>query len=308
MFTNGKLLLTGARAGLDSILETLWIEFEEARMPKIALVLMIMTFMAVPAFAQTDSDQRQEEGVKRIYTYDDMPPRQLIDCPTAATLPRASFDIRIRTLSNGGLVAQTNIGLHRKFMLGVSYGGEQILGEGKAHGQGNVAFQVRYQAISETTVLPAIAVGYDGQGYGRYFSDLKRFMYKSKGFYLVASKGYQTYQWSSGLHAGVNYSLENEVDKDDEATFFFGGDLSLQNDLSIVAEYDLALNDNKYDKNNINPVTEHSGKGWGYFNVGLRWIFSERLELGIDFENLFENRADVNTFTRGLRITYLEFF
>src|SRR5512140_2715313 len=97
-------------------------------MPKIALALMIVTMMTFPAFAQTDGDQRQEEGVERIYTYDDMPPRQLIDCPTAATLPRASFDIRLRTLSNGGLIAQTNIGLHRKFMLGVSYGGEAVLG------------------------------------------------------------------------------------------------------------------------------------------------------------------------------------
>ncbi|MCX6831764.1 MAG: hypothetical protein NT028_06445, partial [candidate division Zixibacteria bacterium] len=70
----------------------------------------------------------------------------------------------------------------------------------------------------------------------------------------------------------------------------------------------LALNDNKYDKANLNDVTIHSGKGWGYFNVGIRWIFSERLELGLDLENLFENRADVNSFTRGLRITYLEFF
>jgi hypothetical protein len=258
--------------------------------------------------AQTDADRSSDQEVRRIYSYDDLPPRQLVDCPTAATLPRASFDFKMRTISNGGLIAQTGIGLHRKFMLGVSFGGEQILGEGKAKWQNNIAFQVKYQLISETTVLPAIAFGYDGQGYGRYFSDLKRFMYKSKGFYAVASKGYQTYQWSSGLHTGINYSLESDVDNDDDVTIFFGADLSIQNDVSLVAEYDLAINDNKYDEDNLNNVTEHSGRGWGYFNVGLRWIFSERLEIGIDLENLFDNRGDTNSITRGLRITYLEFF
>ena len=279
-------------------------------MPRFVFTWLAVILMVTSLNAQTDGDQGSDQEVRRIYSYDNMPPRQLIDCPTAATLPCASFDFKMRTTSNGGLIAQTGIGLHRKFMLGVSYGGEQILGEGKATWQNNIAFQVKYQLISETTVLPAIAIGYDGQGYGHYFSDLKRFMYKSKGFYAVASKGYQTYQWSSGLHAGINYSLESDVDKDDDMTFFLGADLSLQNDISLVAEYDLALNDNKYDKANLNSVTERSGKGWGYFNVGIRWIFSERLELGLDLENLFENRADpgVNSFTRGLRITYLEFF
>lgn len=269
-------------------------------MPKLTLALIAVLTFAVSSVAQTARDEGQDQGVKRVYTYDDMPPRQLIDCPTAATLPRASFDFRMRTTSNGGLIAQTNIGLHRKFMLGVSYGGEQVLGEGKAIWQNNVAFMVKYQLISETMAIPAIALGFDGQGYGVYFADLKRYMYKSKGFYAVASKGYQTYQWSSGLHVGVNYSLETGNDDDNDASVFFGADLSLQNDVSLVTEYDLAFNDNK--------DTEHSGKGWGYFNVGLRWIFSERLELGLDLENLFENRHDTNSFTRGIRITYLEFF
>jgi hypothetical protein len=308
MAMDGKLLLTLGARTLDSSLCCFWRKFEEAQMPKFVFTWLAVILMVTSLNAQTDRDQSTDQEVRRIYSYDNMPPRQLIDCPTAATLPRASFDFKMRTTSNGGLIAHTGIGLHRKFMLGVSFGGEQILGEGKATWQDNIAFQTKYQLISETTLLPAIAIGYDGQGYGQYFSDLKRYKYKSKGFYAVASKGYQTYQWSSGLHAGINYSLESDVDKDDDMTFFLGADLSLQNDISLVAEYDLALNDNKYDKANLNSVTERSGKGWGYFNVGIRWIFSERLELGLDLENLFENRADVNSFTRGLRITYLEFF
>jgi hypothetical protein len=261
---------------------------------KYALPLLACLIASVSLSAQ------QNDRVRRVYSYDNMPPRELIDCTTAASLPRASFDFRLRTSSNGSLISQTHVGLHRRFSLGISYGGEQILGEGKADWYDEVAFQVKYQLISETIFSPAIALGFAGQGSGRYFSELERYTYKSKGFYVVASKGYQTYRWASGLHVGLNYSLESDGDNDDDVNFYFGADLSLQNDVLVVAEYDLALNDNKEE--------EFSGKGWGYFNVGLRWIFSERLELGVDLQNLFDNRRDTNSFTRGLRITYMEFF
>jgi hypothetical protein len=260
----------------------------------LSICLVFLIALAAPAVAQ------EQRAVRPIYSYDSMPPRELVDAPTASCLPRASFDFRLRTTSNGGLIVQTHVGLHRRLQLGVSYGGEQVLGEGKVDWYDEIGFSAKYQFLRETYVSPALAIGYDGQGSGRWFGGLDRFMYKSKGVYAVASKGYQTYQWASGLHAGINYSLESDVDNDDDVTFFFGADLSLQNDVMLVAEYDLALNDNREE--------EYSGKGWGYFNVGLRWIFSERLELGIDLQNLFDNRRDTNSFTRGLRITYVEFF
>ncbi len=269
-------------------------------LPRLLPVLGFLALFSIAATAQQRDSQADQGNIPRVYSYDNMPPRQLIDCPTAATLPRASFDVRLRTSSDGSVILTTQVGLHRRLMLGVSYGGEGILGDGKADGYDQVEFNVKYQLISETLVTPAVSFGYDGQGSGRYFNDLKRFMYKSKGFYAVISKGYQTYRWSSGLHGGVNYSLESEGDGDKNISLFVGADLSLQQDVSLVAEYDLALNDNK--------DTEHSGRGWGYLNTGIRWIFSERLEIGFDMQNLIDNRNDTTSPTRGLRITYHEFF
>ncbi len=272
-------------------------------MPRLLLVCSLL-LCSVSLFAQSERvtrrDRDSEDNVQRIYSYDNLPPRQLVDCPTAATLPRASFDFQVRTSSNGSLVGQTTIGLHRRFMVGMSYGGEKVLGDEKADWYNEMQFMVKYQLITETLYMPAIGIGYEGQGYGRYFNDFERYMFKSKGFYAVMSKGYRTYKWSSGLHAGVYYSLEDNVDQDDDVSVFLGTDLQLQNDLLLVAEYDLALSDNR--------DTERSGKGWGYFNVGIRWIFSERLEIGFDMENLMGNRNDTKNPTRGLRITYLEFF
>lgn len=268
-----------------------------SRLSGVSLLCSALLIVLLASF--TTAAAQDSPPVRKIYSYDNMPPRELIDCPTASTLPRASFDFRLRTSSNGALISQTHIGLHRRFSLGLSYGGERILGEGKADWYDEVAFMVKYQILRETYVSPAIAFGYNGQGSGRWFAETDRFMYKSKGIYAVASKGYQTYQWASGLHFGVNWSLE-DGDGDDDVNFFLGADLSLQNDVMLVAEYDVGLNDNREE--------EHTGRGWGYFNVGLRWIFSERLELGLDFQNLLDNRLDTRSFTRGIRITYLEFF
>lgn len=273
-------------------------------MPRLLLIGSLLLLWSTNLIAQSERiarrDSEKKDDVQRIYSYDNLPPRQLVDCPTAATLPRASFDFQVRSSSNGSLVAQTTIGLHRRFMVGMSYGGEKVLGDEKADWYNEMQFLVKYQLITETIYMPALALGYEGQGYGRYFNDLERYMFKSKGFYGVVSKGYRTYKWSSGLHAGVYYSLEDDGDGDDDVSVFLGGDMQLQNDLLLVAEYDLAMSDNR--------DSERSGKGWGYLNIGIRWIFSERLEIGFDMENLLGNRNDTKNPTRGLRITYLEFF
>jgi hypothetical protein len=227
----------------------------------------------------------------------------LIDCPTAATLPRASFDVHVRDFSGGGLLTSINIGLHNQFMLGVSYGGTGVLGESKATWQEHPEFEVKYQIIPETYAIPAVAVGFSSQGYGPYIEDWDRYTYKSRGFYLVVSKAYEAYTWATGFHGGVNYSLEHTKDDDSSPNLFFGFDLSVNHNVAIVAEYDVALNDDKKHEGE-----QFGGKGWGYFNVGLRWIFYERLEVGIDLKNLFNNRRDVNQFSRELRISYYEFF
>ena len=162
---------------------------------------------------------------------------------------------------------------------------------------------MKYQFIPETYTFPAVALGFTSQGYGRYLKDWERFTYKSKGFYAAVSKAYQTYEWATGFHGGINYSLEHTKDDDPNPDFFFGFDMNINHNVAIVAEYNVALNDNKK-----HEEKEFGGRGRGYFNIGLRWIFYERLELGFDFKNLFDNRRDVNQVSRELRMSYYEFF
>lgn len=267
-----------------------------ARTNLLALLVLLMMFST--AFAQIESDDFDDI---RGQTYNSLPPRQLIDCPTAGTLPRASFDVHVRDFSGGGLLTSINIGLHNKFSLGISYGGTGVLGQSKPTWQDHPEFEVKYQIIPETYAIPAFTLGFASQGYGPYLKELDRYTYKSRGFYMVISKAYQTYEWATGFHGGINYSLEHTGDHDSSPNFFFGFDMSVNHNVAFMAEYDLALNDDK-------KLDGIGGKGRGYFNFGLRWIFYERLELGIDLKNLFDNRRDVNDISRELRISYYEFF
>jgi hypothetical protein len=231
-----------------------------------------------------------------------VPVRQLIDLPTAGTLPRASFDGEMRVFSNGGVLVGTNIGLTNYLQLGLSYGADDIISESDPTWNPRVEFKVKLQVIAETISLPAIAIGFSSEGYGSWVDSLDRYEIKSRGFYGVASKGYisRDGQFYTGFHGGINYSLENDIDDDETLNFFAGFDAQFPNDVGILAEYDFALDDDR--------DTLSLGKGRGYLNAGIRWMFMERLKLEIDIKNLLNNRRGVSSIGRELRIMYLEFF
>ena len=59
--------------------------------------------------------------------------------------------------------------------------------------------------------MPAVAFGFDSQGYGFYDASAERYQIKSKGFYTVLSKSF----WllgPLGVHGGAHYSLEDDDD------------------------------------------------------------------------------------------------
>ncbi len=242
--------------------------------------------------------------------------RRLVDCPTAEILERGSYAFNTVVYPEGGALVGIGIGLLHNLSVGFTYGGLEVIGSGEPDWNPRVEFQARLKLIEESFALPAIALGFDSQGFGRYFEEypdkraepdpdlrapVERYQVKSKGFYAVGSKHY-AFLGTLGLHGGINYSLEND---DDEAlNFFFGVEKSLSPEMSLLAEYDMAINDNE--------DNEAFGEGFGYLNIGLSWIFAERLRIEVDLRNLLENSEgyfkEVGQWSRGIQIEYLEFF
>ena len=257
------------------------------------LILLLFVMFNTSIFAQ------ESQVVTTVSQVPKVQPRRLVDCPTAGLLPRASFDFDIRVYPEGGVIFGLDIGLMKSFMVGMSFGGENVIGEGEPDWNPRIEFAAKYRLINESWALPALVIGYDSQGDGAYDDSLDRYVYKSKGFYVVMSKGYVMGEVPIAFHGGANYSLEND-DKDKDISIFLGADLRFGDNLGVVAEYDLGTNDDK--------AEELFGQGYGYLNVGVQWIFSERLFLQFNLKNLLLNRKDVSTWGRGFRIVYFESF
>ncbi len=251
-------------------------------MKKLFLLILILSLLAVnlPSHAQSLLEQNI-----------------LIDLPTAGMLERGSFDVKLRLFGNGGLLGGVAVGITPNFMIGLSYGGERIIGQGDVNWNPQPGIQAKLRIINETFATPAVVIGFDSQGYGPYNDDFNRYAIKSRGFYAVASKNYG-FLFNLGIHGGLNYSLEND-DDDKDINIFLGADLSFNREFRFMLEYDLARNDNR---------DIGFGSGDGYLNAGAQWIFADRFVLQFNWKNILENGPDGIGTNREIKITYFEFF
>ncbi len=235
---------------------------------------------------------------------EDDDPIDMIDTPTAVILPHGSYDMNLRLYSAGGVLAGIRVGLLDRILFGFSFGGLQVLGTGSPDWNPRVEFEFRTKLLDESYVGPAVGVGFNSQGYGYYDNALDRYQFKSKGFYAVATKHFLMLG-ELGLNGGVNYSLERE-DGDNDPDLFFGIEKSISRGVDLLAEYDVALNDNSDDG--------VFGKGKGYLSAGLLWQVSRSYRMTFEFRNLLENNegatriADIGDWSREIRINYIDRF
>jgi len=261
------------------------------------------------ASGQTTPPATQKQNRHRGPTasFYDVPPRFLIDIPTAGTLPRGYFGIGLRLYSYGGAIAYTDIGISNRFLLGISFGADSTLGAVEPRWNPDMEFNVKFRLVDELEFFPAISVGYNSQGDGHYDKRYKRYAYKSKGFYAVASRSFYFYKWTSGWHGGVNYSTENSRDKNGNISLFVGFDATFNYDLAFLMEYDFALNDNEGTVPMGYPYN-YSGKGRGYLNASLKWLFTDNLEMELILKDLLVNRHESKMVSREVRFQYIDHF
>jgi len=261
---------------------------------------LISIFMVIAALVMCGSAGAQDMPINRQNSLYDLPPRMLVDMPTAGTMHRGSYQIGLRIYPEGGGLGYTDIGLSSRFLLGISYGAEDVISNRDPNWNPRIGFSLKFRLIDELEYFPAIAVGYTDQGFGAWNAEFDRYTFKSRGFYAVASRSFYFYKWTSGWHVGVDYSLENDVDHEDDIDAWVGVDATFNYNLGLVMEYDFALNDNK-----SAPFT---GKGRGYLNMSIKWLFTQNLEIEVIAKDLLVNRRESDTFTREIRMTYIDSF
>lgn len=227
--------------------------------------------------------------------------------PTAYTKQKAQYEIHFEMEP---FLTQFTIGVSKRLTLGVSYGGEYVVGTNDPEWYPRVEFMGSYRMIDETYSWPAVALGFSSVGWGHYFEEYDRYLIKSRGFFLAFSK--QTnFLGGTGLHGGVNYSVEgNNDEKKDGISLFCGITKNLNEELAMMLEYDFAFND---------KGVHRIGDGKGWMNAGLRWTFAPELVIDFQVINILQNAStdptepvhvseQYNKTARNLTITYRAFF
>jgi len=257
------------------------------RTPLCYLVVILLFVAAIPsACAQSNVG----EGAT-------IEPTILIDRPTAGMLHRGNYYISANFYQRGGVLFNVSVGLLDRFSFGISYGGTDILGSGEPEMNPSPGVNVKLRVIEESSAAPAVAVGFDSQGKEPHRDNPKRYTIKSPGFFAVVSQNYAV-AGNLSLHGGVNLSTERD-DGDKDLNFFFGVEKSLGKEISLLAEYDLGMNDN-----HGNAL----GRGRGYLNFGIRWSWGKGVVIGLDLKDILKNQQESSIGNRAIQIEYVGSF
>jgi hypothetical protein len=258
-------------------------------------------------------------------------PRRLIDAHTAGILPKGNYDFECRIYPAGeddvwgcGIQMAIGVGITKRLNIGISYGGDGLVGRGSTvRGNPYPGGLIKYRILEENMHFPALALGYEHQGYGGIErTEYDGYVNKSQGFFLALSKNYlllKTVQF--GVHGAANYSFEQHR----QVTWpsgYLGLDIGLNNELALAFEYDLALNArDPADWDTLVEVSSHDSKMYinplqGHLNAGLRWAFSPQFYLEFNVKDVLENRVRQNPqggskplgWSRELKLVYLNNF
>jgi hypothetical protein len=218
--------------------------------------------------------------------------------PTAGIVADREYRLVIRAMPESCVLFGGLVGFKDVVHGGLFYGAFNIIDRGDPVFNDHVGFEVRVRLINETQ-WPALAAGFDSQGWGAYDAALDRYERKSPGYYLVASKNWRSFLGDLSLTAGGDYSLESDHD-DRSLDFFASGDWFIAQRVSILLDFDAALNDN--DEDGV------YGEGGTYLDLGVRVLLGDYVSLMLVFSDLTGNLAPGNDSGREFQMVFRDRF
>lgn len=221
-------------------------------------------------------------------------PRYIIDMPTAGILGHLNYAVDVDFFNSGGVTFGFTLGLLNTLNLGVSYGGKNIVGSDKPDWNKLPGMSLKIRPIDERELFPAVVIGFDSQGREEYIDSLSRYRIKSPGFYIVFSKNFLSAGFLS-FHIGSNYSLER-ADLDKDFNTFFGIEKTLTRFISLIGEYNLAINDSN---------NKALGKGRGYLNLSMKASVGNGFTIGVNFKDITGNQKKISIANRTIAIEFI---
>lgn len=222
------------------------------------------------------------------------PPAELIDIPTAEVVDYGTFWLNFRLHDNGGVASRGVFGVVRRLNFGGSWDIDELIGLGTIKIRAP-QFYLKVRAFDGNRYFPALALGYDGQGYGTFLDSAaataqgtyEGYRHKDRGLYFVLSR--ELFAPDLEFHLGPNIPrLGKETIATSDLRLFFGTSYLYGKTLHIMTELD-----------NIGGGADIR------WNAGLRYHLTPSFALEFAIRNLV-GRGDVRE--RVIRIDYLGTF
>jgi len=109
---------------------------------------------------------------------------EIINCPTAEVVDYGLGEVSVRIYTNGGIITRFIFAPFNRINFGGSLDVAKLVGEDEPVIR-DPAFYIKWRMFDGTKFFPAVAVGYDGQGY-KFVSN--KYSLPAKGLYLVFSQ------------------------------------------------------------------------------------------------------------------------
>jgi hypothetical protein len=202
-------------------------------------------------------------------------PTYVIDTPTTGMLDYGSYDLNFRLFSGGGILTRMDFGVFRMVNLGLGWEVQKAIGSDNVSSSDKIsasppALYVKVRPFEGGIVLPALVIGYDGQGYF-YDKDKAEFSQKEKGIFVAIGREL--------LFPGFNLTIGGNIAdfKNNSVTGFANLLINLEDKFNFLAEYDNIQNDISQNR----------------LNIGFRFFVNK--DLSIDLAGRYiGNNTDIN--------------
>jgi hypothetical protein len=198
-------------------------------------VFVLCSFLVTPAFAEDPETPAPVEKVAESESVDTVrdtsPMIEAVDIPTADILDPKTFSTSFRFYSEGGITSRLLLGPFKRLNLGFYLDAQRLIGGPDPHLIAPAVF-IKLRVFDGTDYLPALAFGYDNQGY-LYRESIGDFTQPEKGLYLVGS--HEIFIPDFELHAGINFP---RIDESGTPFGFFGATWKIVPAFALMTEYD----------------------------------------------------------------------
>jgi len=230
----------------------------------IKFLLLSLVLLSYSVYSFGGNKKRDEQIILNTDT-------SLIDVPTASVLDRDNFSIKTRFYNSGGVLTYLGVGILDQLTLSSSFMVDNLIGSQDNVKMVKPELQIKFRFYDGGYYIPALAIGYDGQGY-YYDRNMEEYMQKGKGLYIVGTK--EVFLPNFLMHAGFNIP-----DYDDGYLYsFVGFNYNLEDKLNLMLEFDNMFH------------SDYKSR----LNFGIRFNITPNFNFDLAFRNIGRSSKFVN--------------